>query len=622
MGTVRQTDIDSHSFRVKCRSGDEFDVHVAEGTGFFFIKNFDELQRDRTTIPENYDDARPVDRLRRYIRPNLLVAAYGVYQIHEDRTRFDAKEIWMFQHEDGRYLFEQTHWWITQITGLADRWLLNLFGPGDTFDFTNYQTNLTFIGSRTTNRIQECATLSRLIYGLSSAYLMTGNDRYYRSARAGVDYQRDIFRTESHDGSFVVWSHAYDRDTGKKILPSRFSDDWDAIPLYEQIYALAGLTQFYRISNDWETLDDIHRTINFINQRFRDKDGKGYFSHIDYVTFTPDAPVLGENRAKKNWNSIGDHTPAYLLNLMLALHDLPSDEFRKLYDECREMQEELADIIVTRFPDPDERIPYVQERFYRDWQADKTYKWQQNRAVIGHNLKIAWNLTRAYNLLGKQSYKDLAIKLADSMQSFGLDRIRGGWFDVVEREPKNGMPIDFTWHNRKAWWQQEQAILAYLILFGATGNDEYLQLARESIAFWNMTYLDFEYGGVYFDVTDDGLPYTKEVRALKGSHSKSGYHVFELNFLAHLYIRSFVQKTPFRLYFKPCCARGNEIINVLPDYLPKGALIMGRVYVNGQEFHKVNRNSFQVDLSEFQREIEVAVEFVPNKDYRPGGGEK
>ncbi len=206
------------------------------------------------------------------------------------------------------------------------------------------------------------------------------------------------------------------------------------------------------------------------------------------------------------------------------------------------MQKELADLITEKFPDPDLNIPYVQERFYRNWTPDKTYKWQQNRAVVEHNLKIAWNLTRVFNLLNKKEYLDLAIKLGDSMKIYGIDQIRGGCFDVVEREPKNNMFIDFTWHNRKAWWQQEQCILAYLILYGATGNPDYLQLARESIAFWNISYLDFDYGEVYFDVTDDGLPYTKEVRAMKGSHSKSGYHVFELNFLSQLYIRTFVNK--------------------------------------------------------------------------------
>lgn len=32
-------------------------------------------------------------------------------------------------------------------------------------------------------------------------------------------------------------------------------------PLYEQIYALAGLTLYYRITGDWQVLQDIRRTV-------------------------------------------------------------------------------------------------------------------------------------------------------------------------------------------------------------------------------------------------------------------------------------------------------------------------------------------------------------------------
>ena len=52
-----------------------------------------------------------------------------------------------------------------------------------------------------------------------------------------------------------------------------------------------------------------------------------------------------------------------------------------------------ADMIVKHFPDYD-NSPFVQEKFHEDWSHDRTWGWQQNRAVVGHNLKIAWNLTR------------------------------------------------------------------------------------------------------------------------------------------------------------------------------------------------------------------------------------
>jgi len=617
MGIVQDVNPSSRCFQVTCQSGDVFDICVGDATYYTFIKNFDKLDRDRIPSPPNYVDS-PEGKLGHYIQKGLFVGVYGIQQVHDDKSRFDAREITLFHNAEGKYLFEEPHYWLTQIGALADQWLLNLFGPGDTFDYSNYQTNLSYIGSREKDPIQECATLARLISGLSAAYLMTGNDRYYQAARKGVEYQRDTFRTESHDGSFVLWAHAYSH--GEKILPSLFGDDRNTIPLYEQIYALAGLSNFYRISNDWETLDDIKRTIRFFN-RYKDEHLGGYYSHLDYANFEPDIPALGDNRAKKNWNSIGDHTPAYLLNLMLTIQNIANEEFGVLFEQCKTMQEEVADLIVDKFPDPDPKIPYVQERFLRDWTPDKTYKWQQNRAVVGHNLKIAWNLSRVYNLIGKKEYLDLAIKLGDAMKIYGLDQIRGGCFDVVEREPKNGMPLEFTWHNRKAWWQQEQCILAYLILYGQTGRKDYLDLARQSIAFWSMSYLDFDYGEVYFDVIDDGLAYTKDDRARKGSHSKSGYHVFELNFLAQLYIRTFVSKIPFRLYFKPCPSRSNSIINVMPDYLPKGSLKMGRVFVNGSEWNRINKDNFQVELGPSTKEgsegCEIAVEYIPNSEYKP-----
>ena len=76
---------------------------------------------------------------------------------------------------------------------------------------------------------------------------------------------------------------------------------------------------------------------------------------------------------------------------------------------------------------------------------------------------------------------ELARKIAEMMPAVGSDRQRGGWYDVMERELKAGEKMHrFAWHDRKAWWQQEQAILAYLILHGMHEKPEYVKLARES----------------------------------------------------------------------------------------------------------------------------------------------
>ena len=204
----------------------------------------------------------------------------------------------------------------------------------------------------------------------------------------------------------------------------------------------------------------------------------------------------------------------------------------------------------------------MNERFHADWTPDHQWRWQQNRAVVGHNLKIAWNLTRVANYYRCLAAEDrrqgennnaqqheqlandflgLAKKLADAMAIYGLDQVRGGCFDVVERQTKGKLPMEFVWGNTKDFWQQEQGILAYLILHGATGEGRYLALAREMAAFWNMFFLDHDNRGIFFRVSAEGRPAIEGVYGEKGSHAVGGYHSFELNYLAHIYIRSFVK---------------------------------------------------------------------------------
>ena len=92
----------------------------------------------------------------------------------------------------------------------ADEWLDDLFGE---------RTNLNILGQPVDDKVQEFATLSRLIYGLSSCYLLTGGERYLLAARARVRYQRETFRSLSHDGRYCFWQFGKrKRDRGATLF--------------------------------------------------------------------------------------------------------------------------------------------------------------------------------------------------------------------------------------------------------------------------------------------------------------------------------------------------------------------------------------------------------------------
>ena len=120
-------------------------------------------------------------------------------------------------------------------------------------DYQNYRTTITLSGEKSQdNYRQETDTISRLVYGFATAYLLTGDDRYLEGAEKGTEYLREHMRFHDADEKIVYWYHGIDvhGDREEKIFASEFGDDFMAIPAYEQIYALVGPVQTYRITGD------------------------------------------------------------------------------------------------------------------------------------------------------------------------------------------------------------------------------------------------------------------------------------------------------------------------------------------------------------------------------------
>ena len=524
--------------------------------------------------------------------------------------KFEVKSIVFPGDAPENYRHEEPDWWVKQIHSIADSYLKWQFNyPNKEIDYSHYRTYLNLAGEKKQNDyLQETDTISRLVYGFATAYMMTGEDRFLEAAEKGTEYLRDHMRFYDSDEDIVYWYHGIQvkGDRELKLLSSEhgdaFSEDRESIPMYEQIYALAGPVQTYRITGDIRILSDTQKTVKLFKNFYRDPVQGGYFSSIDPLTLDPRSETLGVNRARKNWNSVGDHAPAYLINLYLATGEA----------EYAEMLEDTFDTIAKYFPDF-ENSPFVQERFYEDCSHDSNWVGQQNRAVVGHNLKIAWNLMRMHSLKPKEEYKSLATKIAVLMPDLASDRQRGGWYDVLERKLEPGEEhYRFVYHDRKAWWQQEQAILAYLILSGLTQNPEYLRHAREAAAFYSAFFLDHDDGAVYFNTLANGLPYLLGNERFKGSHSMSGYHSTELCYLSAVYTNLLITKQPMDFYFKPMPGGFKDnILRVSPDILPPGSIKIGACEIDGQPYSNFDADNLTVQLPDTKDRVKVKVQIVP-----------
>lgn len=591
-GYVTKYDWSKKTFTMQTSDRREFDVKLTPTVAAEFVRNLGEPYLDCT------------GKIEELLVVNRFLHVYGVFYPESGTYNFEAKHIVLFGSSEKEFRFEDPDWWVKQITALGDFYLKAEFNGGEV-DFSKYQTNINLEGEEEGDiKRQETDTISRLVYGFASAYLMTGEDRFLEAAEKGTVYLRDHMRCIDENEDVAYWYHAVvlQNGTERKVFASEFGDDYDAIPAYEQIYALAGPTQTLRVTGDVNIANDIEKTVNFMDRYFLDDEKGGYFSHVDPITFNPRSESLGGNKARKNWNSVGDHAPAYLINAYLATGS----------ERYKDMLLYTADTITEHFADY-QNSPFVQEKFHEDWSHDSTWGWQQDRGVVGHNLKIAWNLMRLNSIKENEKYVEFAKRIAIEIPEVGYDKQRGGWFDVMERKVHGDEEFHrFVWHDRKAWWQQEQGILAFLILHGILKEEEYLKYARESSSFYNAWFLDTQSGGIYFNVLANGLPYLLGNERSKGSHSMSGYHSFELSYLSQVYTNLLITKKPIDLYFKPYPnSFKDNVLPVSPDILPKGSIKIDEVWIDDKQYTDFDAENLTVKLPESDKRLKVKVSLIP-----------
>jgi len=598
-GYVTGFDPERRQVDLRTSGGATVRVRLDDMTSAEFLRNLGEPYIDASA---HLDDL---------LTPGTQLFAYGVIYPETGAGRLDAKRMVLLGRRAGDYNFEDPGWWRQQLGEIARFYRRAQFGEG-AIDYRDYRTMLRLGGEKTDKHVQETDTISRLVYGMASDYLLSGDEDHLAVAERGVEYLRDHMRFVDRDEDVVYWYHGIDVDGDRehKLFTSEFGDDYDAIPMYEQIYALVGPTQTFRVTGDQRIRSDIDGTLRLFDRFFRDPERSGFYSHIDPILLSPQHESLGPNRSRKNWNSIGDHAPAYLFNLWLATGE----------QRHADLLTEMFDLVCEHFPD-DASSPFVQERFHRDWSADRGWGWQQDRAVIGHNLKIAWNLMRMTAVADKPEYRALAEKIGRVMPAVGSDQRRGGWYDVVDRTLAEGQrQRRFVWHDRKAWWQQEQAILAYLILAGETGDRDFRRHAREAAAFYNAFFLDHDEGGVYFNVLAAGIPYLLGNERLKGSHSMSMYHSAELCYLSTVYTRLLLTGDPLTLHFRPKPASfvtapgGDRLLRVSPDALPAGRVKLDWVELDGRPYGAFDADAMTVKLPETESDLTVRAHLVPVTD--------
>jgi hypothetical protein len=92
----------------------------------------------------------------------------------------------------------------------------------------------------------------------------------------------------------------------------------------------------------------------------------------------------------------------------------------------------------------------------------------------------------------------------------------------------------------------------------------------------------------------------------------SGYHSFELCYLAQVYTNLLITKEPMEFYFKPQPGGFKDnILRVAPDLLPPQSVKLAQVWVDGEEYKKFDQSRLTVSLPESDESLQVKVRIEP-----------
>ncbi len=197
-GYVVAFDREADRLTLRTSAGREVQVQLKAMTYAQLVRNLGEPYRDSTA------------QMRDMLTEGRYLYVYGTFYDDESTTAFEAQYLVFVGRGTNEYVFERPDWWVHQIHELADFYTTAQFGDGP-IDYANYRTTIRLTGEKPTdNYRQETDTISRLVYGLASAYLLTGEDRFLEGAEKGTEYLREHMRFYDTDENIVYWYHGID----------------------------------------------------------------------------------------------------------------------------------------------------------------------------------------------------------------------------------------------------------------------------------------------------------------------------------------------------------------------------------------------------------------------------
>jgi mannobiose 2-epimerase len=335
--------------------------------------------------------------------------------------------------------------------------------------------------------------ISRSLWSFSEAYRRYPDPGYQRMAAACLKFLREKMLDKEHGGYyFMVGRDGKVLDSTKQLNPMS--------------YVMEGLAEYALAFHDDQVAREALDLFTVIDKYAHDDRYGGY-----RIAFTADWQWVKEYKDGPNAEgSFGRKSYDWHLGLLEALatlYDVTGDA------RVRARLEELLDICVNKIIDAD--AGYGRYYFNDDWSvADRNG--DSKECEYGLDLEASWLLTEAAERVGRS--RDIKIRraslaLVNHALRDGFDNEHGGIYRL-------GPAAGPAQNKDMEWWQQMEALVAFLNAYQFTGDPKYWQAFDLEASFVTDRFVDHQYGEVYTAIYHNG-----KIDDEKVGPWKAPYHV-------------------------------------------------------------------------------------------------
>lgn len=315
-----------------------------------------------------------------------------------------------------------------------------------------------------------CVLYCRILWTFSSAYRHYGDKRYLDLAARAYDYIVNKFTDKTYSG--VYWMLDY---KGNIVNPKKQT--------YAAAFAIYALTEYYRATQDKESLSHAIELFQALELKARDNVNKGYIEALSRDWgYLPDMALSDRDmNAEKSMNTHLHILEAYT-NLL------------RVWDNAllRARLKELITVFIDHIID--NKTGKFKLFFDMNWVS------KSGVDSYGHDIEGSWLIYEAAEALDDRELLEkvgsLSVRMAEWVYENGIDREFGG----IYNESGEGRVSC----GDKDWWPQAEAVVGFFNAYRLSGETRYLYATLETWDFIRSHIIDRVNGEWFWGVSRDG----------------------------------------------------------------------------------------------------------------------